>query len=179
MHADGKAFARQQGYQQQEKMFRRFDIKTEVMLAVMPAVIVIAVLMLLEAFSKQQLIFSSLASSAFLIYLEPKHPTNSVRTLVIAQISAALIGYLIYLLMGPGYSAAALSMIFSIALMIVTKAMHPPAVSTSLIFAFQHNKPDTLMLFFFAILLLVILIVLQRTSLWLIKRSEHSSTKKI
>ncbi len=153
-------------------MFTRYDLKTELALAIMPAGIVIAVLILLEAFSKQQLLFSSLASSAFLIYLDPKHPTNSIRTLMIAQLSAAIIGYLIYLVAGAGYLAATISMIISIGVMIVTKAMHPPAVSTALIFAFQYKDVNIVMMFFLAVLLLAILIVLQRASLWLIKRSE-------
>ena len=160
-------------------MFHRFQWKTEVALAVMPTVMVIAVLMLLEAFSKQQLLFGSLASSAFLIYLDPKHPTNSIRTLFIAQISAAIIGYLVYLLVGPGYGAAALSMVLVVVLMIVTKAMHPPAVATSLLFAFQYTKPNTLMLFLFAIVLLIILVALQRASIWLIKRSDLKDKNKV
>ena len=154
-------------------MFRRYDIKTEIALAIMPALVVIAVLILLEAFSKQQLLFSSLASSAFLIYVDPQHPTNSIRTLMIAQLSASVIGYLIYVMAGPGYLSAAVSMILSIAVMIVTKAMHPPAVSTALIFAFQYKDVNVLMMFFLAVLLLAILIVLQRTSLWLIRRGKN------
>ena len=148
-------------------------MKTEIMLATMPAVMIIAVLLLLETFSKQQLLFSSLASSAFLIYLDPKHPTNSIRTLIIAQMSASVIGYLFFLFTGPGYLSAALSMIVAIAVMILAKAMHPPAVSSAMIFAFQYSKPDTLMLFLFAVLLLVILVVLQRTSIWIIKRAKR------
>lgn len=158
-------------------LLKNTNLKTQIMLALMPAAVVIGVLMLLEAFSKQQLIFSSLASSAFLIYLDPKHPTNSVRTLVIAQMSAAVIGYLIYLLIGPGYGPAALSMIIVVFVMILTKAMHPPAVSTSLLFAFQHTRPNTLLLFLLAVILLVLLIALQRTSLWLLNRSERSVSK--
>lgn len=160
------------------KIFTRYDVQTELALAIMPAGIVIAVLILLEAFSKQQLLFSSLASSAFLIYLDPKHPTNSIRTLIIAQFSASVIGYLIFLLAGPGYVAAAISMILAIAIMIVTKAMHPPAVSTALIFAFQYKDVNIVMMFFLAVLLLAILIVLQRASLWLIKGSEKVNKKE-
>jgi CBS-domain-containing membrane protein len=130
------------------------------------------VLFLLKAFSKQELLFASLASSAFLIYLDPKHPTNSLRTLLIAQTAAAIVGYLVYLLAGPGYLSAALSMIAIVLVMIFTKTMHPPAVASALNFAFQDNKPDTLALFLFALLLLVLLIILQRTSLWLIRRNE-------
>lgn len=154
-------------------MFRRFDRKTEIALAVMPTTIIILVLMLLEAFSKQQLLFSSLASSAFLIYLDPKHPTNRVRTLVIAQMSAALIGFIVYIIVGPGYLSAAISMIIAIGVMLAAKAMHPPAVSSALIFAFEYTRVNTLLMFFSAVVLLIILIGLQKASLWLIRRSEN------
>lgn len=154
-------------------MFRRFDIKTEIALAIMPTTIIIIVLMLLEAFSKQQLLFSSLASSAFLIYLDPKHPTNRVRTLIIAQMSAALIGFFVYILVGPGYLSAAISMIIAISVMIGAKAMHPPAVSSALIFAFEYTQVNTLLMFFSAVLLLIILIALQKASLWIIRRGER------
>lgn len=153
-------------------MFRRYDLQTDILLAILPTIIMIAVLMLLNTFGKQEIIFSSLASSAFLIYLDPKHPTNTIRTLLIAQLSASLIGYLVYFVVGAGYTSAAISMVFSIAVMLLAKAMHPPAVSTALVFAFQHTKPHTLMMFVLAVSLLAILIVLQRASLWLIKRSE-------
>jgi CBS-domain-containing membrane protein len=153
-------------------MFRRFNFKTEVLLAVMPVTMIIAVLMLLEVFTNQKLLFSSLASSAFLIYMDPKHPTNRIRTLTIAQMSAAVIGFLIFILIGPGYLSAAVSMIIVIIVMIWTKAMHPPAVSSAMIFAFQYTKPNTLMLFMMAVLLLVMLIVLQKASIWILKKSE-------
>ncbi|MDQ2751522.1 MAG: HPP family protein [Bacteroidota bacterium] len=154
-------------------MFRRYDLQTDILLAVMPAVATIILLLLLNTFGKQEILFSSLASSAFLIYLEPEHPTNNVRTLLIAQLSAAVIGYLVYRIVGAGYTSAAISMIIAIAVMIAAKAMHPPAVATALVFAFQHAKPNTLLMFFVAVFFLVILIVLQRTSLWLIKRSTN------
>lgn len=155
---------------------RRYDLQTDILLAIMPSTIMLGVLLLLNLFGTQEVLFSSLASSAFLIYIDPQHPANSVRTLVIAQLSAAAIGYLVYVVMGVGYASAAVSMVIAIAVMILAKAMHPPAVSTALVFAFQHTKPNTLLMFFFAVCLLVILVVLQRVSLWLIKRSEKKKT---
>ncbi len=106
---------------------RRFDMKTDLLLALLPSVIIILVLVLVKAFSKQGVLFSSLASSAFLIYLDPKHPANSIRTLIIAQVSAATIGYLVYLAAGPGYLSAAISMVISIFVMILAKKQctHP------------------------------------------------------
>lgn len=159
-------------------LFQRFDLKTEASLALMPTIMIIAVLLLLQAFSQQRLLFSSLASSAFLIYIDPRHPVNSIRTLTIAQLSAAVVGYGVYLAAGPGYLSAAISMVITIGVMIGTGAMHPPAVSSALIFAFQYTKPDTLLLFLSAVILLVLLIMLQRISLWLVGRREKRSLQK-
>jgi CBS-domain-containing membrane protein len=153
-------------------IFHRFDTKTELGLAIMPTVLVIGVLVLLELFAKQRILFASLASSAFLIYLDPKHPTNSVRTLIIAQTAAAIIGYLVISIIGKGYFGAAVSMVIAIVVMILARAMHPPAVSTSLLFAFHDTKASTLMLFLLALLLLVLLLILQRMSLWLVRKGE-------
>ena len=137
------------------------------------------VLLFLEAFTKQRLLFSSLASSAFLIYLDPKHQTNQIRTLALAQTSAALIGFAIFAVIGTGYTAAALSMIIAITVMIVTKSMHPPAVSTALIFAFRQEATSNLLLFMFSLALLLILIVLQRLSLWLVRKAGAPVEDKI
>ena len=153
-------------------MFKRYDLKTDILLALMPTATIIAVLLLLDAFGKQHFLFASLASSAFLIYLDPKHPTNSIRTLLIAQVSASLIGYGVYKIMGPGYPSAAVSMVISIGVMIGAKAMHPPAVSTAMTFAFQDGTAHTLLMFGLALMLLAVLVALQHTSLWLIKRFE-------
>lgn len=150
----------------------KLTLRARVLLAVMPVLLVMAMLFLLERFGRERILFSSLAASAFLIYLDPRHPTNSVRTLVIAQSSAAIIGYLVYVLIGTGYWAAAISMVIEVILMILCKAMHPPAVATALVFAFQETKPNALLLFLLSLLLLVFLIGLQRTSIWLIKRGE-------
>ena len=98
------------------------------MLALLPTVTILVVLALLEAFSRQRLLFASLASSAFLIYLDPRHEANSVRTLVISQSAAALIGFAALSIFGSGYTAAAAAMVAIIALMIALDAMHPPAV---------------------------------------------------
>lgn len=156
-------------------MRKRAELKTEIALAVMPALTVIAVFMLLHAFSKQQLLFASLASSAFLIYIDPKHPANSIRTIIIAQVSAAVIAYITYLVAGNGYVAASVSMIIAIVVMILAHAMHPPAVSTALLFAFQPAKPNVLLLFLLAVVLLVLLVILQKASLWIIERMEKKN----
>ena len=149
-------------------MRRRYDLKTELSLALLPTITMALVLFLLERYSKQHLLFASLASSAFLIYLDPQHPTNNILTLVVAQVSAALIGFAVVQLIGPGYTSAMLAMVIAIAVMLLLNRMHPPAVSTALTFAFERGK--TLPLFMIALGILVVLVILQKTSVWFINR---------
>ena len=55
------------------------------------------------AFSRQRLLFASLSSSAFLIYVDPEHGMSRLFTLTLSQMLAATLGLLAYLTFGPGY----------------------------------------------------------------------------
>lgn len=150
-------------------MRKRYNLKTEISLALLPTLTMAVVLFLLQAYSQQHLLFASLASSAFLIYLDPHLPTNSIYTLVLAQVSAALIGFGVLKLIGPGYNSALLAMVISITFMILLNVMHPPAVSTALTFAFVTGQ--ALPLFIIALGILIVLIIVQKVSVWLINRN--------
>lgn len=52
-------------------------LKDELILALLPTLVVLGVLAFVEVLSRQGLLFASLASSAFLIYLDPQHNTNT------------------------------------------------------------------------------------------------------
>ncbi|WP_445316324.1 HPP family protein [Microcoleus vaginatus] len=80
---------------------------------------VLTVLALVEVMSRQRLLFASLASSSFLIYLDPLHRTNAVRTLVTSHMMAATMGWLTYLIVGPGYPSAGTAMVITIVLRIL------------------------------------------------------------
>jgi CBS-domain-containing membrane protein len=149
---------------------RRLDLKGEFVLALLPTATVLVMLSLVEAFSRQRLLFASLASSAFLIYLDPQHGTNSVRTLVISQMTAAVIGFLTHLAFGPGYAAAGSAMVAVIVVMILLDAVHPPAVATSLSFAFRAGDEDNLIVFGLAVMIVALLVVMERVTLWILAR---------
>ena len=142
------------------------------MLAIAPTVVVLSVLALVEVLSNQRLLFASLASSAFLIYLDPQHGTNSVRTLILSQMMAATIGLIAYLLLGSGYPSGGAAMVLTIALMILLDLVHPPAVATSLSFALRAGDASNLFLFGLAVGITTILVILERFSLWLIAHSR-------
>jgi hypothetical protein len=96
---------------------RRLTLKGELALATAPTAIVLGVFALVEVLSRQRLLFASLASSAFLIYLDPPHGTNTMRTLIVAQIMAAIIGWITYMVFGSGYLSGGISMVVTIILL--------------------------------------------------------------
>lgn len=148
----------------------RLGLRQELTLALLPTVTVLLMLAGVESFSRQRLLFASLASSAFLIYLDPEHPANRIRTVILAQTCAALFGFGADWLLGAGYFAAAVAMVLTILVTIALNAMHPPAVATSLTFAFRANPASSLSLFGLSMGLIVLLVILQRASVWLLRR---------
>jgi CBS-domain-containing membrane protein len=149
---------------------RRLSLKGELLLAAAPTVTILSVLGLVEVLSRQRLLFASLASSAFLIYLDPQHGTNTARTLILAQITAATIGLLSYLTLGAGYFSGAVAMVITIVLMIVLDVVHPPAVATSLSFAFRAGNENNWVLFALAIAITSLLVGLEQVVLWILAR---------
>ena len=149
---------------------RRLGLKGEFALAFLPTVTVLIVLGFVEVLSRQRLLFGSLAASAFLIYLDPQHGTNTMRTLVISQTLAATVGFLTYSAFGPGYMAGGSAMVTTIVAMILLDAVHPPAVATSLTFAFRAGAEKSVVLFGLALGIVVVLVLLERVALWLLAR---------
>lgn len=149
-------------------MKRRLQLRDELLLAMLPTVTVLVVLGLVKALSKQHLLCATLASSAMLIYLDPQHKANAVRTLVLAQMTAAIVGSVLCSLLGPGYLVAGISMTMTILLMILLDAVHPPAASTALAFPLRLAGIDsTLVIFGMAVGITAALVLLQQVVVWI------------
>lgn len=86
---------------------------------------------------------------------------------------AATIGWLAFLILGTGYLSGAVAMVVTIMLMIVLDAVHPPAVSTSLSFAFKAGNENNLVLFGLAVGVTTALVGLERLALWILARNSH------
>ena len=162
--------SRQPSSEQQRALRRRLSLRDEFALALLPTATVLVVFALVEAVSEQRLLFASLASSAFLIYLDPQHGMNRARTLLLSQLSAATLGVTLDALIGSGYLAGGLAMMATITLMILLDAMHPPAISTSLIFAFRTADASNALLFALAVGATVALLGLERSAVWFLSR---------
>ena len=146
------------------------SLRADLVLAIMPTLTVLIVFALVEAWSRKHLLFASLASSAFLVYLDPKHRMNSVRTLVLAQGMAACLGFGAHALLGPSFWLAGAAMVVVIFLMIFLRAMHPPAVSTALSFALGAGSGRGLALFAVCVGLIVLLVFVQQEATRLLRR---------
>lgn len=153
---------------------KRLHLRGELLLALLPTLTILIVLGFVEVLSRQRLLFASLAASAFLIYLDPQHNTNSVRTLAMSQILASLIGFFTFTIFGSTYLSMGSAMVCTIVLMIVLDTVHPPAVATSLSFALKSDNENNLILFALAVGITACLIFLERLTLWLLARYNRS-----
>ena len=140
---------------------RPFTFGEELTLALLPTATMLLVLFVVEALAEQRLLFASLASSAFLIYADPGHVINRARTLLLAHGSAATIGVAVDFILGTGYMPAALSMTATILVTLSLRAVHPPAISTALSFAFRPGNADKWSIFMAALIIVSVLVVLQ------------------
>jgi CBS-domain-containing membrane protein len=150
---------------------RRLSVRDMLLLALLPTATVLPMLGVIEAFGRHHLLCSSLASSAFLIYLDPRNEMNGVRALVVSQITAAGAGWVMWLLLDGGYAASASAIPLAILLMILLKAVHPPAVSTALAFAMHLAPTGSFVLFALAVVITALLVVLQRALSWLMRNN--------
>jgi CBS-domain-containing membrane protein len=82
----------------------------------------------------QGLMLGSLGASAVLVFGAPRSPLAQPRNLVVGHVLSALVGVVCYhALPGAEGLAAALAVSTSIALMHLTKTLHPPGGATALI----------------------------------------------
>jgi CBS-domain-containing membrane protein len=152
------------------------SVRDNLLRALLPTGTVLPVIAILEPFGRHHLMCSSLASSAYLIYADPGHEMNGARSLVISQMTAAGVGWLMWLLLGGGFAAAAIAIPLAILLMILLKSVYPPvtvhspAVSTALAFAMHPEPSGGFVLFAIAVGITALLVVLQRTLSWLVRR---------
>ena len=158
----------QPGGKGQTQRRRRLTLRQELLLALLPTATVLIVLAFVEVLARQRLLFASLASSAFLIYLDPEHGTNRIRTLVVSHCIAATAGLAAFVTAGPGYFAAGAAMVLTIFLMVLSDVVHPPAVATSLAFAFRAGDEQNWVIFMLAVAIIAALVLLERATLWLL-----------
>ena len=149
---------------------RRLSLRAELTLAALPTATILGMLALIEALTEQRLLFASLTSSAFLIYLDPEHGANRLRVLIGSHVLAAAAGWGGFALLGGGYLSAGAALVVTIVVMIAADVVHPPAVATAMSFALRAGDVSNLVLFLLALTIMAVLVVLQRVAVWTVAR---------
>ena len=86
------------------------------------------------AFQKDvPILVASLGASACLLYGAPSVPFAQPRNAIVGHILSAFIGVACYKLLGAHWYSAALSVGLAVAMMVMTRTIHPPAGATALI----------------------------------------------
>lgn len=132
--------------------------------------ITIAVLALLALVSRNPFVFPSLGPTAYLLFFSPLGKTSSPRNTILGHAIGLACGYAAFVLTGAGAQpfgvhqgifwprilAAALSLSFTGALMVLLDVSHPPAGATTLIVSLGIiSKPIELVIIEVAVFLLV------------------------
>lgn len=151
---------------------QRLSFRGELALAALPTATILGMLALVEMLTEQRLLFASLVSSAFLIYLDPEHGANRLRALVGSQLLGSVAGWICYSTLGAGYTSAGVALVITIVLMILWDIVHPPAVATAMSFALRAGEASNLALFVLALGITVMLVVMQRVATWALVRAR-------
>ena len=148
----------------------RLSRRGELLLAAFPVATILVVLGAVEAVSRQHVLFGSLAGSAFLIYLDPEHPTNSVRTLTLSHAVGAAAGAAANAGLGATIPSMGLALVAAVVAMIALDVVHPPAAGTALAFAFRDSLSSALGLFALAVGMVALLVVVEVVLLRVFRR---------
>lgn len=150
----------------------RRTLRNELLLALLPTMIVLGILIGLRLLAQQRILFASLATSAFLIYRDPRGIANRMSVFVPAHLIGLLTGLGVSLILGSSYAAAAVAMALTIFVLVLMQLVYSPAIATSLIFAFREQDAKTAALFVLALVMLVALVVMQRGLVLLMSRLD-------
>lgn len=157
-------------------MTEELNLRARLILGIFPVIIVL-VLTALEIKLRQHIIFTSLVSSIFLIYLRPNELMTDTATILVSQFTAALTGYLSYKLFGNSFWSVCVTILLVTAILILLNRLHPPAIATSVIFNYRTHSESDLFLFGLLIGIAVVLILVRWITNYLLSKMNTADTK--
>ena len=110
------------------------------------AVLAIVVVAALTDLLSTELLLGSFGASCVLMFGSPDVPFSQPRNVVAGHLTSSLVGLLFLAIFGPHWWAVALAVGTSVALMMVTRTVHPPAGSNPVIVFL--TQPEWSFLFF-------------------------------
>jgi hypothetical protein len=105
------------------------------------------------------IVFSSFASSSFLLFMEPKQDSSRISKFVKSYIisgAIGIIGAFIAPHIGLYYSLALVETVVAL-LLVAANAMHPPAMGIAVVFIFENANVFALLFLFSGMVLIILL----------------------
>ncbi len=126
---------------------------------------VLLLIFVVQDLARQPVLVTSLASSAFLLYYQPQNEVNRFKPLVFGHALAAGVGFVASLLLPLPYVATAVGIATTVVLMSLLRIVYPPAISTTLVFAYRPHDV-TVIVTFLGTLAVVLVLALVYFALW-------------
>lgn len=117
--------------------------------AVSAATVITVVLMIvvIEQIAEQAVLVTSLAASTFLLYYQPLHRMNRFVPVVGGHLIAAGAGFLADEVIPSSTVALAVAITVTVVTLASLRIIHPPAISTSVVFAYRPHDASALLTF--------------------------------
>ncbi|WP_337860583.1 HPP family protein [Ferroplasma sp.] len=122
------------------------------------------------------IVFSSFASSSFLLFMEPKKDSSRISKFVKSYIIAGLIGILGFFIstyIGIYYTIALVETVISILLVTFT-AMHPPAMGIGVVFILERANIFALLFLFSGMVLIILFDEFLNKFVYVVKDEIHN-----
>ncbi|WP_426119501.1 HPP family protein [Kocuria sp. LHG3120] len=133
------------------------DWKRVAMVGAATVITVVLMIVVVEQIARQAVLVTSLAASTFLLYYQPLHRMNRFVPVVGGHLIAAGVGFLSDKFIPGGTLAPAVAITVTVAALAGLRIIHPPAVSTSVVFAYRPHEVSALLTFSLTLVVVVAL----------------------
>lgn len=120
---------------------------------------VVLMIVVVEQIAEQAVLVTSLAASTFLLYYQPLHRMNRFVPVVGGHLIAAGVGFLADEIIPSATLALAVSITVTVTALASLRIIHPPAISTSVVFAYQPHDAGALLTFSLTLAVVIALAV--------------------
>ena len=129
------------------RSIKRYSAEHLAVVSIATVLSVLAVIFVVQELARRPILVASLGSSAFLLFFQPRNEVNNFRPLVFGHLLAAATGYGANLLFPEPYLSVAGGLAVTVLLLTGLRLVHPPAISTSLVFAYRPEQAEAIVTF--------------------------------
>ena len=127
------------------------------------------------------IVFSSFASSSFLLFVEPKQSASRISKFVKSYIIAGIMGvtgFFISVHIGIYYSLAIVEMVIAL-LLVITESEHPPAMGIGVVFIFEKANIFAIVFLLTGMVIIILMDKFLNKFVYILKNNVKVEIKKL